>query len=96
MLSAEVGELAKQRLFFFGEIGWGLHDKLDDKVAAPSAIDVGNTHTPQSESSPRIRSHRNEQGFGIFERWNLELGTKGGLGEADRLMQQQIVAVANK
>ena len=89
----DLGQLAEQLLLAGGEVPGRLDDDLDQLVAAAPAVDVGHPAALELEDVAALGPLGDVQPVGAVERRHLDLGAEGGLGEADRHLADQVVAV---
>ena len=93
-LAALLGELAQQRRFLVVELGRHLDDELRAQVAAAAALQPGHAAAAQHELPAGLRAGGNDELLVAVERRQLDRRAERGLGDRDRHVGDEVVAVA--
>src|SRR5512145_24598 len=96
MKSAGLFELPQQFFLFPRDLSWNLHVNLDDLITPSVTAHMGNAFAFEAEQMTVLRSLRNFDFLGIFERRDLDGCAECGLHEGDGNAAENIVLIADE
>ena len=87
-------KIPEKRLLFFGQMGWGAHQHLDDLVAPAVVSQRRDTLPPETEDLPGLGPRRDLQLFFAIQGGDGNRVTQCGLYKGNGDIANHIVAVA--